>query len=264
MRTVRRQRHSDDERLHLAPAAPTGRLRAQESAMLDLQRTAGNAAVCRMVGGGRDEAAAVRAEGEVEDQPDTGEPDWDAPIESEADTRTERAEGGPAPAAAPAAAPTTFPGYASMRGNATVRQEQWDAWKDTIRSTTATGRREQGFWIQWDASTVANATGSFRCVGHTTGPVVGAGTGATINLGTKPADTGGWYTVGSFHTHTPTKYRAVGRPVGPSSGDLTADTNDNVAGLVCDYVEARGGNIPAKWPLWSPHTIYHSGPRART
>jgi hypothetical protein len=256
-----RQRRVDEERRFPSLPAPAGRLRSHEEAVLGLQHTAGNAAVCRLMGGGREEGA-------VEDQVDTEEPDWEAPIESEADTRTEdgeRAEDGAAaaPAAAPAT-PTSFPGYFSMRGNGTVRQEAWDAWKETLRATTTTGRREQGFWIQWDAGTTPNATGTFRCVGHTTGPVVGAGTGATITLGTKPADSGGWYTVGSFHTHTPTKYRDVGRPVGPSSGDLTADTNDNVAGLVYDYVEARGGNIPAKWPLWSPHTIYHSGPRVRS
>lgn|GEM_PF-4513817 len=271
MRAHRRTKRPDDELAFstLRPSAGSTALRSRETAVLDLQHQAGNHAVAQMLSGSRSEGSGSRYE-DVVATDETEEPDWDAPIESEADERTEeRAEDGPAaaaaaPAPATPAAPTSFPGYASMRGNDTVRTAAWAAWKETLRTATATGRREQGFWVQWDGTTTPNATGTFRVVGATTGPVVTAAQGATISLGTKPADSGDWYTVGSFHTHTPTKHRTVGRPVGPSSADLAADTNDNVAGLVYDYKEAKNGNVPAKWPIWSEALIYPSGPRVRS
>jgi hypothetical protein len=269
----RRYRRIKDEVLPAtAPPVGTGTrpaLRPAEHTVLGLQSSVGNAAVARLVGGGgrSEEATVAEDRGDVEE-----EPDWEAPIEDEADVRTEaggaRHEdgGGTATAtveAAPAA-PARFPGYRSMKGNETVAAEAWKAWKETLRTTTTASRREQGFWIQWDGTTTANATGTFRAVGHAVGPVAGPTVGATISLGTKPADSGGWFTVGSFHTHTPTRHRGVGRPVGPSGADISADTSDNVAGLVYDYEAARGTTIPAKWPLWSDARVYHSGPNVRT
>lgn len=274
---ARRHRYQGEERLGTTASRTLGStLRPHEQTAIDLQQTVGNAAVATMVGAARAEngrAEVARAEQDVppEAAADDAEPDWDAPIEDEADVRSEggdrregeRREDGAGGATATATVPTTFPGFASMKGNGTVREAAWDAWKETVRAATATSRREQGFWIQWDATSVANATGDFQVVGKVTAPAVGPTVGATVNLPAKPADSGNWYTVGSFHTHTPTKYRAVGRPVGPSSADVSADTTDGVAGLVYDYDAARSGTIPAKWPLWSESHIYHSGPRAR-
>ncbi|HEY8339556.1 MAG TPA: hypothetical protein VIK95_06790 [Egibacteraceae bacterium] len=254
--------------------------RSAEAVLLGLQRSVGNAAVTRAV-------AALRAE---EDEHPAG-PDWSAPIEPEADERAEegRAEAAavqrhadeetvdwrsePVQRAAAAgaavqrqggAAVKTFPGFKSIRYNATVANAAWKAWAETLRATTKTSRREQGFWIQWDATTVPNATGKMKTVGHVTGTVVGNNQGATINLGAKPADSGDWYTVGSFHTHTPTRHRAVGRVVGPSGADHNADTSDNVAGLVYDYLPVKNGAIPAGHPIWSKAKIWHSGPVSRT
>jgi hypothetical protein len=165
--------------------------------------------------------------------------------------------GGAAPA-------RTFPGFSAIRNNGTVSASAWMAWFHTLLTTTPTTRREQGFWVQWDATSPKTSGGSYRAVGHKTGTSVGPTQGATINLGTRPADDGDWFTVASFHTHTPTKHRAVGRVVGPSTADHNADTSDNVTGLVHDYVAVSGGAIPAGHPLLSSATIYKSGPDQRT
>lgn len=277
------RRDGDQDRLRQGPEArdEVATLRPAEAVLLGLQRSVGNAAVTRAVG-------VLRAE-EDEQSP---QPDWSAPIEPEADERSEGARAEPAAvqrhadeetvdwrsepvqraAAAGAslqrqgagAAVKTFPGFKSIRYNGTVATAAWKAWAETLRATTKTSRREQGFWIQWNSKTVANATGTMKTVGHVTGTAVGNAAGATINLGAKPADSGDWYTVGSFHTHTPTRHRAVGRVVGPSGADNSADTSDNVAGLVYDYRPVKGGAVPAGHPIWSPAKIWHSGPVSRT
>lgn len=271
-----RERRRDGDTTYVAP---------QHDRWLQLQSSAGNRAVTSMVRAERSEAltraergSAARAEepAPTDEHGFPTEPDWTKPIvdendREEDDLEDERAENGgaaaPAPAPAPAAAPAApivYPAYRNMRYNETVLAEAWTAWKETLRAANAAGRREQGFWIQWDTTTQNNATGTFRAVGHATGPVVAPGAGATINLGTKPADAGDWHTVGSFHTHTPTRFRRVGRVVGPSGADVNADTADNVAGLVYDYTEVRNSAVPAGHPVWSDARIYHSGPNRRT
>jgi hypothetical protein len=102
------------------------------------------------------------------------------------------------------------------------------------------------------------------------GPSIGPSQTGSVVLGARPADTNAGaanaiYTVGSFHTHTPTAFRPVGRPIGPSDADGRADTSDDVVGVVYDYVEspAGSGNIPAGHPLDSAAQRYHSGPNRR-
>lgn len=257
------------------PARDGGPASAQ-AALLALQGRAGNAAVSALVAAGRG--------GRAEDDEDIV-PTWDVPMEGEADERSERsivaqrhhgdderAEGRArsivaAPEVQRQHAPTVpkvFPAFNNVQWNETVRNAAWKAWKETLRAATKTTRREQGFWVQWDRTTTANANGTYQVVGAVTGPAVGPAAGATIGLGTKPADSGDWFTVASFHTHTPTRYRKVARVVGPSGADNTADTGDNVTGLVYDYRAVKGGAVPAGHPLWSDATIYHSGPKRRT
>lgn len=254
-------------------------LKPHEQHLVGLQRTVGNRAVVQFLSS---TGAITRGEDGDTETEDEGAPDWDAPIEQEADSRSEprtvqrhadeetvpgyRAESGaltaqrqPAPGA-PAAAFPTFP---QIRWNATVSNAMWAAWAETLRAITTTTRREQGFWVQWDNTTVRNANGDMRITGAVTAPTVGNAAGATVNLGARPADAGNWVTVGSFHTHTPTRHRTVGRVVGPSGADATADTTDNVAGLVYDYTAVSGGAIPAGHPTWSKAQVYHSGPNSR-
>jgi hypothetical protein len=279
------------------PRTSVAGLRPVEHHFLDLQHSAGNRAVMQLL---RGSVAHGRAEDGDESEGDVP-PDWSAPIEQEADSRSERravqrhadeetvpdfraesrgsetereeahaatnrAESRGTTAqrqAVPGAPAATFPTFPQIRWNATVSNAMWAAWAETLRASNATSRREQGFWVQWDRTTTRNANGDMRVVGAVTAPTVGPAVGATVNLGARPADAGDWVTVGSFHTHTPTRHRTVGRVVGPSGADATADTNDNVAGLVYDYTAVSGGAVPARHPTWSAAQVYHSGPNSR-
>lgn len=231
---------------------------------LSLQRQVGNRAVVQLA-----EAAGARREDD--DAAEAEAPDWSAPIEQEDEQRGEsqRCETGTRQGAgAPVVQrqhtpPTVFPTFPQIRWNTTVTNAMWAAWAETLRATTRTSRREQGFWVQWDSTTTRNANGDMRTTGAVTGPAVGPAVGAAVTLGAVPADAGDWVTVGSFHTHTPTRHRTVGRVVGPSGADNTADTNDNVVGLVYDYTAVRGGAVPARHPIWSAAQVYHSGPNRR-
>lgn len=158
----------------------------------------------------------------------------------------------------------TFPTYSEIAGDATVRSKTDAAWSSTKSTATATGRREECFWIRKNMK-----TGKFEFTSTVTGPVVGPGTGAYVTPEPKPADTNpgtpdAVYTVAMFHTHTPTTYRPVGRGVGPSGADVTFHNNHGIPGLVYDYVAASGGNIPAGHPLNSPAQLYQCGPNRRT
>lgn len=158
-----------------------------------------------------------------------------------------------------APATVTFPDYATIVADGTVKSETDKAWEETLNATTKTSRREQGFWIKWNSKTNA-----FSITGRVTATPVPNDKTASVDLGKKPADSGDDFTVASFHTHTPTVFRTVGRPVGPSKADENADKSDNVAGVVYDYEPAKGGNIPAGHPLKAAAKRWHSGPNRRT
>jgi hypothetical protein len=244
----------------------------QRDRIIELQRAFGNREVARLIQARRlaRSGSASRREGaDGAEAMEDGQPDWSAPIEQEADTRSEgvsglRAEVGPATVQRQAAPPAAaFPTFPQVRWNATVSNAMWAAWVETVRAANAATRREQGFWVQWDNTTVRNANGTMRVVGAVTAPLVGPTVGASVQLGARPADAGNWVTVASFHTHTPTRFRPVGRVVGPSADDHAVDTSDNVTGLVYDYTAVAGGAIPAGHPLWSDSQVYHSGPASR-
>lgn len=158
-----------------------------------------------------------------------------------------------------------FPTYAQITGNSDVQARVNGAWAATLAATTAVSRREEGFWIRLN-----KGTDKFEFTPTILGPVVGPAVGGSVVLGGRPADVNSGasdaiYTVASFHTHTPTSFRPVGRPVGPSGADNAADTSDDVVGLVYDYVASppASGNIPAGHPLASVARLYHSGPNRR-
>jgi hypothetical protein len=157
-----------------------------------------------------------------------------------------------------------FPSYSAIVADADVQSATDAAWSSTKAATTATARREEGFWIRLNTK-----DGKYEFAGHFTGTPVGPAVGAAATPTAKPADTpdtaGPTYTVGLFHTHTPTTFRTVGRGVGPSSADESFHNSNDVVGVVYDYVEspAGSGNIPAGHPLASPATRYHSGPDRR-
>jgi GT2 family glycosyltransferase len=162
----------------------------------------------------------------------------------------------------------TFPVYADIVADANVITFTDAAWQDTLAATTPTTRREEGFWIQFNSN-----TGAYSHTPTILGPVIGPNQTGSVQLGPRPPDVpaspqlpgSGVYTVASFHTHTPTTFRMVGRPVGPSAADNAADTNDDVTGVVYDYIAnpPASGSIPAGYPLHSPAQRYHSGPASR-
>jgi hypothetical protein len=160
---------------------------------------------------------------------------------------------------------TQFPSYSSIVGDADVSSRTNTAWSNTKNATTATSRREEGFWIRLNTA----GNGKYEFTATVLGPSVGPATGASVEIGARPADNpqqpapnanGVVYSVASFHTHTPTTYRSVGRDVGPSGPDQNMDSNvDRVPGVVYDYIATIGNGIPAGHPLHSAAQRYHSG-----
>jgi hypothetical protein len=164
-----------------------------------------------------------------------------------------------------------FPTYSQIVGDADVQTAVSTAWTNTLNDCTSAPnqRREQGFWINLNTTTDKYEFGATVHGGY-----VGPTAGASVNVPARPADTpaapspadaGATYSVASFHTHTPTEFRAVGRPIAPSGADNTADTNDDVPGVVYDFVEspAGSGNIPAGHPKTSAAQLYHSQGKTR-
>lgn len=171
-----------------------------------------------------------------------------------------------------------FPDFAQIVGDATVVSDTDAAWQATLADCTDTPvnqRRERGFWIELDTAADAYRAGPL-VLGGFNGPTAGA----SVPLPTRPADTpatpdpcaaGAVYRVASFHTHTPTEFRAAANPpgttrvVGPSGADQRIDTSDDVPGVVYDFVEAPAGSgsIPMGHPKTGAAQRYHSLGRTR-
>ena len=104
------------------------------------------------------------------------------------------------------------------------------------------------------------------------GPWVSGDEQASVNIWWRPSDipsspsptdTGAYYPVASFHTHTSTFYGTKGRDVGPSDADRGKDDEDQVPGLVYDYIGVLR-RIEAGHPINAPARIYQSlGPERR-
>lgn len=170
-----------------------------------------------------------------------------------------------------------FPDYAQIVADAKVAAETSTEWQNTLNDCTEdpNQRRERGFWIQLNTKSdeyefTATVMGSWS------GPTAGASVPlpsrpADSPANPKPCDDGATYSVASFHTHTPTEFRAAENPpgttrgVGPSGADNRIDTQDDVPGVVYDYVESSGGSgeIPMGHPKDSPAQLYHSRGRDR-
>jgi hypothetical protein len=191
--------------------------------------------------------------------PDAGSPklaDLPSPVAETPEAEDEQSEGGPKVQRYATANPfkttaTNFPTFLQIVTSPTVQAQMHKAWIQTLLTCTAAGRREQGFWVQWN-----RRWATYSVTGHGTGAVVGPAVTAAVNLPAKPADAPPVYTVASFHTHTPTAYRPVGRAVGPSGADFAADAADNVAGIVYDYWGDGNGNLPAGRSRFWPARLY--------
>ncbi len=172
-----------------------------------------------------------------------------------------------------------FPEYSQIESDSSVRSATDGEWSNTLTDCTESPnqRRERGFWIFINTTSDAYDHGAI-----VTGDWASPTNEASVVLPARPSDNpasplpnaaGAIYSVASFHAHTPTTYRtnyyppSATRDVGPSPGDNTADTSDDVPGIVYDYIEspAGSGSIPVGHPENSAAQRYLSlGKNRRT
>ena len=129
-----------------------------------------------------------------------------------------------------------FPSDSGILSGQGVQSCMDQAWTDTKNATTPTSRREEGYYITLDTS-----SGAYGITAHTIGTPVATNQGASWDTATYPRPPDSianptpldqpTYTIGWFHTHTPTTYRSVGRGVGPSGADSGWSANANIRGF---------------------------------
>jgi hypothetical protein len=159
-----------------------------------------------------------------------------------------------------------FPCYDEITNDIGVVSMTTNAWASTIADCSPSNRRERGFWVFLNTQSNSYEAGQ-TCYGDW----VGIDDGAYIrDFPNRPSDmpivpnatdSGARYPVASFHCHTSPRYWTWGsRDVGPSSSDDGFNTNNQVPGLVFDYVEdAPGsGEVGAGHPLDAAATLYKS------
>jgi hypothetical protein len=165
-----------------------------------------------------------------------------------------------------------FPTASDILAGLGVQARMDQAWTATKNATTATQRREEGYYITLNTNTEA-----YGITAHTIGAMVNNNQGAGWSTATypRPADSVAnptpiqrpTYTVGWFHTHTPTVNRAVGRGVGMSAADAgwSTNANINIPGFGYDYTEssAGSGTIPAGHPINSSAQVFTVTPPTR-
>lgn len=165
-----------------------------------------------------------------------------------------------------------FPSASDIMAGQSVQSSMDQVWTDTKDATTPIARREEGYYITLDTS-----SGAFGIAAHTIGTPVANNQGASWDTATYPRPPDGianptpldqpTYTIGWFHTHTPTTYRSVGRGVGPSGADYgwSANGSVNIPGYAYDYTESPSGSgsIPAAHPINSAAQIYPITPPTR-
>jgi hypothetical protein len=162
-----------------------------------------------------------------------------------------------------------FPAANDIKGAATCVAAFDASWTSTKASATATQRREEAFWVQLNTNSNKE---DYELTTKVFGPWVTNLEGAWVDPGATPADnpaapapnaTGAVYTVGIFHTHTPTVFRTVGRGVGPSGADGNYANAKGMPIFAYDYVGDASGNSPAGHPLNSAAKVYTAGPTRR-
>jgi hypothetical protein len=161
-----------------------------------------------------------------------------------------------------------FPRFEQITNAAEVVTMTDAAWAATMAECSPTNRRERGFWIWLNTNTGLYEEGVVYY-----GPWTNGNNQASVNIWWRPADipsspsptdSGAYYPVASFHTHTSTYYWPEGeRNVGPSPTDNDQDTEAQVPGLVYDYIGVLR-RIEAGHPINAPARIYQSlGPGRR-
>ena len=155
-----------------------------------------------------------------------------------------------------------FPSYDQIWADSVFVGLANQTWRHILNDCSPSNRRERGFWVR-----INTATGVYFRDQEIPGPLVTNGVGASILLGSRPADiptaptpldSGAVYTVASFHGHTPTTYSTQLRYIGPSDGDVSADAAAQIPGIVYDYVEYQPGcgYIPQGWPKSGAYQFY--------
>ena len=158
-----------------------------------------------------------------------------------------------------------FPTFDQITPDSTVQAGMASEWQATLNDCTEVPnqRRERGFWISLETS----GNGAYSCGASIQGDWVGPDDGAYISgsawgarpdshlVAVAPNAQSATYAVASFHTHTPTTYRANGRSSGPSDSDYFHSSFHNVAGIVYDYTISY---IPAGYQKNSSADIYES------
>ena len=160
-----------------------------------------------------------------------------------------------------------FPTWNEIATNQAVRADTQEAWRITLRLATDRFRQEVGYWITLNA-----CSATYDHTPLLKGPPVKNDRDGEIRLGRRPADDMknpdpvkgcAIYPVASFHTHTPTTYRTVPtrRRIGPSPEDQQADIDDQVPGIVFDYLPhpPKGKTIPNGYPKHEPAIRWRSG-----
>jgi hypothetical protein len=163
-----------------------------------------------------------------------------------------------------------FPSIADIMADTDVVAAANAAWAQTLAATSDNSRREQGYWITLD-SNQGKYLSAASCVGT---PVVDTAGAALDTWQPMPADSPAnptpldrpTYTVGWFHTHTPTTFRdpaemgAGGRANGPSANDLSISSNNHVPGIAYDY---SANPVPPNHPLNSAAQMFTITPPDR-
>ena len=154
-----------------------------------------------------------------------------------------------------------FPRFEQITNAAEVISMTDAAWAATMAECFPTNRRERGFWIYLNTNTGLYEEGAIYL-----GPWVSGDEQANVNIWWRPSDipsspsptdSGAYYPVASFHTHTSTYYGTRGRFVGPSGKDRDVDSTNQVPGLVYDYIGV-GQWIDPGHPINAPARIYKS------
>src|SRR5260221_6765757 len=164
----------------------------RQQAVLRMQQTIGNAAVCRLLGKGT-AATQTRSRAE-EDEGGNIISDRQRPIQrdpqdggttdagSGSSAQTATADAGTAAATTP-----TFPNIGQITADATVERERTADW------TAGTSDFKERFaWVMWDS-----AANTFSVTGKTTGDADG------VSPSARPSDHGTVYHVGEYHQHPP-------------------------------------------------------------
>ena len=167
---------------------------------------------------------------------------WTARVAGHFELRGTATVNGRSFATTPVGIEVRFPEYDDIVSDDDVWFAMEDAWTTNLVETTPGNRREYGFWIRLDTSDGHYITAPLEAgigVSASGGLLVPSPRPADVPSNPEPNAAGVVYTVGHFHTHTPRTYimpTNLFRRVGPSPRDCNLMKNNQMPGIVFDYV----------------------------